>query len=123
MQAELEALAAALETPQRPVMALIGGAKVSTKLDLLGFMIAKVDILVDRRGDGEHASLRRGPAIGRSLCEHDMADTRARQILAAAQQRTAAWCCPIDAVVARGPRTRASLTRTVADRLGPARSR
>jgi len=54
MQAELEALTAALEHPKKPVMAIVGGAKISTKLDVLNNLTAKVDMLCDRRRHGQH---------------------------------------------------------------------
>ena len=81
MEAELAALTAALESPARPVLALVGGAKVSTKLDLLRFVIGKVDCPGDRRGDGQHLLFAEGTEVGRSLCERDMADN-ARRLLA-----------------------------------------
>src|SRR5882724_4180720 len=78
MEAELSALTAALETPVRPVMALVGGAKVSTKLDLLRFIIGKVDLLVIGGAMANTLLFADGTEVGRSLCERDMADT-ARQ--------------------------------------------
>jgi phosphoglycerate kinase len=99
MQAELTALTAALETPRRPVLALIGGAKVSTKLDLLRFLIGKVDILVVAGAMANTFLFAEGREIGRSLCERDMAD-RARQILALAHQRKRRVVLPEDVVIA-----------------------
>ena len=86
MEAELEALTAALETPKRPVLALIGGAKVSTKLDLLRFLIGKVDMLAIGGAMANTLLLAEGKEVGRSLCERDMTET-ARQILALARER------------------------------------
>jgi len=99
MQAELTALTAALEKPTPPVLALIGGAKVSTKLDVLRFLIAKVDILVVAGAMANTFLFAEGREIGRSMCERDMADS-ARQILALARQRNCRVILPEDAVVA-----------------------
>ncbi len=99
MQAELTALTAALEKPTPPVLALIGGAKVSTKLDVLRFLIAKVDILVVTGAMANTFLFADGREIGRSVCERDMADS-ARQILALARQRNRRVILPEDAVVA-----------------------
>jgi phosphoglycerate kinase len=100
MQAELEALASALETPERPVAALVGGAKVSTKLDLLGFIIGKVDILIIGGAMANTLLFAQGRPVGRSLCERDMADT-ARQLMARAETAKCRLVLPSDAVVAR----------------------
>jgi phosphoglycerate kinase len=99
MQAELEALAKALESPQRPVAALVGGAKVSTKLELLGHLLSKVDVLVIGGGMANTFLAAKGVAVGRSLCERDMADT-ARRIMADAETAKKRIMLPIDAVVA-----------------------
>jgi phosphoglycerate kinase len=99
MQAELTALTAALEKPRRPVLALIGGAKVSSKLDLLRFLIGKVDILVVAGAMANTFLFADGREIGRSLCERDMADS-ALDILVLARQRNCRVVLPQDAVVA-----------------------
>jgi phosphoglycerate kinase len=99
MQAELEALAAALETPQHPVAALIGGAKVSTKLDLLTFIIPKVDALVIGGAMANTLLAAEGIAIGKSLAERDMAET-ARRVLDQAKTAGCTLLLPVDAVVA-----------------------
>ncbi len=99
MQAELEALAKALESPQRPVAALVGGAKVSTKLELLGNLLGKVDVLVIGGGMANTFLYAKGIAIGRSLCEREMAET-ARRIMADAESAKKRIVLPIDAVVA-----------------------
>ena len=99
MEAELDALSAALEHPARPVMALVGGAKVSTKLDLLRFVIGKVDILAIGGAMANTLLYAQGVAVGRSLCERDMADS-ARQILALAADRGCRVILPADAVAA-----------------------
>ena len=94
MQAELEALTAALEHPKKPVMAIVGGAKISTKLDVLNNLTAKVDLLVIGGGMANTFLNAQGIAVGKSLCERDLADT-AREILAHASARSAApFSCP-----------------------------
>ncbi|HXO90695.1 MAG TPA: phosphoglycerate kinase [Stellaceae bacterium] len=98
MEAELGALTAALETPARPVMALVGGAKVSTKLDLLRFIISKVDMLAIGGAMANTLLFAGGTEVGRSLCERDMADN-ARSLLALARERSCRVILPEDAVV------------------------
>jgi len=100
MQAELEALEAALGQPQRPVVAVVGGAKVSTKLALLGNLVEKVDHLVIGGGMANTFLAAQGLGVGTSLCEHDMAET-ARQIMAKAQAMGCEILLPTDVVVAR----------------------
>jgi phosphoglycerate kinase len=99
MEAELGALAAALDTPARPVLALVGGAKVSTKLDLLRFIIGKVDFLAIGGAMANTLLFAEGTEVGRSLCERDMADN-ARRLLALARERNCRVILPEDAVVA-----------------------
>ncbi len=99
MQAELDALSAALDQPKRPVAAIVGGSKVSTKLDLLGHLLARVDILVIGGGMANTFLHAKGIGIGRSLCEANMAET-ARRILADAQSGGKQIVLPVDAVVA-----------------------
>lgn len=98
MQAELEALEKALGAPQKPVIAIIGGAKVSTKLELLEHLIAKVDALVIGGGMANTFLFALGNEVGKSLCERDMADT-ARRIMSKADERNCAILLPIDAIV------------------------
>ena len=100
MQAELEALAKALEKPERPVAAIVGGAKVSTKLELLGNLIAKVDMLIIGGGMANTFLAAQGKKVGMSLAEHDLADT-ARDILAKAKAGTCEIVLPVDAVAAK----------------------
>jgi len=100
MQAELEALGAALETPQRPVAALVGGAKVSTKLDLLNHLVRKVDVLVIGGAMANTLLFARGIEVGKSLSEREMAET-ARGVLAKASEAGCEVLLPADAVVAR----------------------
>ncbi|MDX1576065.1 MAG: phosphoglycerate kinase, partial [Kiloniellales bacterium] len=99
MQDELEHLALALEAPARPVMAIVGGAKISTKLDLLGNLIRKVDVLVVGGGMANTFLNALGVSVGASLCESDMAAT-AREIVAAAKDAGCDIVLPSDAVVA-----------------------
>ena len=100
MQAELEALSAALETPRRPLAALVGGAKVSTKLDVLAHLAGKVDVLIIGGAMANTFLNARGGGVGKSLCEHEMAD-QARAIMAAAGEAGCEIVLPEDAVVAR----------------------
>ena len=72
MQAELEALNEALDAPEHPVAALVGGAKVSTKLDLLQNLLARVDVLIIGGAMANTLLLAQGVAVGKSLAEHDM---------------------------------------------------
>ena len=99
MEVELGALAAALETPARPVLALVGGAKVSTKLDLLRFIIGKVDFLAIGGAMANTLLSAEGTEVGRSLCERDMADN-ARRLLDLARERNCRVILPEDAIVA-----------------------
>ncbi|WP_238365239.1 phosphoglycerate kinase [Mesobacterium pallidum] len=100
MEAELKALEAALGDPVRPVVAVVGGAKVSTKLDLLGNLVAKVDHLVIGGGMANTFLYAQGTPVGKSLCETDLADT-AREILQKAQAAGCEIVLPSDVVVAR----------------------
>ena len=99
MQAELEALGKALDQPVRPVVAIVGGSKISTKLDLLGNLLGKVDTLVIGGGMANTFLFAQGVAIGASLCEKDMADT-AREIMAKAKASGKKILLPEDAIVA-----------------------
>ncbi len=100
MEAELNALETALGTPKRPVAAIVGGAKVSTKIDLLENLVARVDILVIGGGMANTFLAARGVDVGRSLCEHDLADT-VRRILDKAASAGCEIVLPEDAVIAR----------------------
>jgi phosphoglycerate kinase len=99
MQAELEALSKALEKPKRPVIAVVGGAKVSTKIDLLENLVDKVEALVIGGGMANTFLAARGMPIGRSLAERDLADT-ANRIMTKAAGTGCAIILPVDAVVA-----------------------
>ncbi|KQV31547.1 phosphoglycerate kinase [Rhizobium sp. Root1203] len=100
MQAELEALEKGLGNPTRPVVAIVGGAKVSTKIDLLMNLVKKVDALVIGGGMANTFLAARGTNVGKSLCEHDLADT-ARQIMIEAATAGCAIVLPEDGVIAR----------------------
>jgi phosphoglycerate kinase len=99
MQAELEALEKALDNPARPLAAIVGGAKVSTKLELLGNLVGKVDMLAIGGGMANTFLVAQGLGIGRSLAERDMAD-KANEILMTARERGCRIVLPTDAVVA-----------------------
>jgi phosphoglycerate kinase len=99
MQAELDALGRALEHPKRPLAAIVGGSKISSKLDLLGNLLARVDVLVIGGGMANTFLFAEGAGIGRSLCERDMAET-ARRIAAQAKAAGKRIVLPVDAVVA-----------------------
>ncbi len=111
MQAELEALEMALGNPSRPVVAIVGGAKVSTKLDLLGNLSRKVDILVIGGAMANTFLAAQGKALGRSLQEAEMHDT-ARAILQDAKAANCEIVLPVDLVVA-GSLAPGVATRTV----------
>ncbi len=99
MQEELDALEAALEKPKRPVAAIVGGAKISSKLDLLGNLVTRADVLVIGGGMANTFLNALGQDVGRSLCEHDMA-AKAREIAEKAEAVGCRVVLPVDAVVA-----------------------
>ncbi|MCM2290900.1 phosphoglycerate kinase [Allorhizobium sp. BGMRC 0089] len=100
MQAELEALEKGLGNPARPVVAIVGGAKVSTKIDLLTNLVKKVDALVIGGGMANTFLAAQGIDVGKSLCEHDLAAT-AREIMIEAETAGCTIVLPEDGVVAR----------------------
>ena len=100
MQAELDALEKGLGDPERPVVAIVGGAKVSTKIDLLMNLVTKVDMLVIGGGMANTFLAARGTDVGKSLCEHDLAQT-AKTIMTEAAGTGCVIVLPSDAVVAR----------------------
>jgi phosphoglycerate kinase len=118
MQAELDALTKALEHPERPVAAIVGGAKISTKLDLLGNLLAKVDVLVIGGAMANTFLLAKGKPVGKSLVEQDLLDT-AREILAKAESQSREIVLPVDVVVA--PKLEAGVPSKVVgiDQVGP----
>ena len=100
MEAELVALEKALGNPEHPVAAVVGGAKVSSKLDVLTHLVTKVDHLIIGGGMANTFLSARGVDVGKSLCEHDLADT-ARAILDAADAANCIVHLPYDVVVAK----------------------
>ena len=118
MQREIDHLVAALEAPERPVIALVGGAKVSTKIDLLQNLVKKVDILFVGGGMANTLLHAQGVNVGASLCEADLTDT-ARAIFAAAEEAGCKLMLPSDVVVARefrpNPETRLVAVSDVSD--------
>jgi phosphoglycerate kinase len=118
MEAELKALDAALGAPQRPVMAIVGGAKVSTKLDLLGNLVSKVQVLVIGGGMANTFLAARGVKVGKSLCEHDLVGT-AREIEAKAREAGCEILLPTDGLLSKefkaNPPHRAASVNDVAD--------
>jgi phosphoglycerate kinase len=100
LEAELAALTAALEKPERPLAAIVGGAKVSTKLDLLGNLLARVDTLIIGGGMANTFLAAQGRPVGKSLCEHDLKQT-ALDILHQAKVENREIVLPVDVVVAK----------------------
>jgi phosphoglycerate kinase len=111
MEAELAALEKALGNPEHPVAAVVGGAKVSTKLDVLRHLVTKVDHLIIGGGMANTFLAARGVNVGKSLCEHDLTGT-AEQILEAAERANCTVHLPYDVVVATEFRANPA-TRTV----------
>ncbi|TMJ19297.1 MAG: phosphoglycerate kinase [Alphaproteobacteria bacterium] len=99
MEKELKALEKALGNPERPVAAVVGGAKVSTKLDVLRHLVARVDHLIIGGGMANTFLAARGVAVGKSLCEHDLTGT-AEEIFEAAERASCTVHLPYDVVVA-----------------------
>lgn len=114
MQAELSALEAALGNPTRPVVAVVGGVKVSTKLDLLWNLVEKVDHLIIGGGMANTFLAAQRIDVGKSLAEHDMTET-ARDIMAKAETRGCAILLPTDVVVARDLKAGADNETVAAD--------
>ena len=116
MQAELEALEKGLGNPVKPVIAIVGGAKVSTKIDLLMNLVKKVDALVIGGGMANTFLAARGTNVGKSLCEHDLAGT-AKQIMIEAATVGCAIILPSDGVVAREFKAGAASETVAIDRV------
>jgi phosphoglycerate kinase len=100
MEAELTHLYKALDRPERPLMAVVGGAKISTKIALLGNLVKRVDVLVIGGAMANTFLAAQGCEVGKSLCERDQLET-AREILHTAMARGAAIVLPVDVVVAK----------------------
>jgi phosphoglycerate kinase len=118
MQDELAALTKVLETPTRPLAAIVGGAKVSTKLDLLGNLLSKVDVLVIGGGMANTFLAALGHAVGKSLCEHDLLPT-AREIMDKAKAEGHELVLPVDVVVAKNFEANAPSRVTIVERVAP----
>lgn len=116
MEAELDALSKALESPQRPVVALVGGAKISTKLDLLGNLVRKIDVLVLGGGMANTFMFAQGRNVGKSLCEKEMAET-ARQIMDTARKNDCRIVLPLDGVTAKEFRAHPPVETKPADKI------
>jgi phosphoglycerate kinase len=100
MEAELKALDKALEKPKRPLVAVVGGAKVSTKLELLGNLTGIADTVVIGGGMANTFLAALGHKVGKSLCEHDLLAT-AKDVIAGARAKDCTLMLPVDAVVAK----------------------
>jgi phosphoglycerate kinase len=117
LMAELDALAKALHAPRRPLLAIVAGSKVSTKLELLGNLVGKVDQLIVGGGIANTFIAAQGLPVGKSLCEHELIGT-AKQIMADASARGAQIPLPLDVVVADRFAADASARRIAADAVG-----
>ncbi|MBC6980279.1 phosphoglycerate kinase [Caulobacter sp. 17J80-11] len=117
MRRELDALNAALGQPQRPVLGIVGGSKVSTKLDLLKNLVGKLDRLAIGGGMANTFLFAQGHDVGGSLCEKDLADT-AREIMAEASKAGCELLLPVDVVVAVEVKPGAAATVRALDGIG-----
>ena len=118
MQAELDALARALDAPRRPLAAVVGGAKISTKLDLLENLLSKVDTLVIGGAMANTFLAALGHPVGKSLCEHDLLAT-AREIAAKAKAEKRELVLPVDVVTAHELRANAPSHMRELDSVAP----
>ncbi|QPH53786.1 phosphoglycerate kinase [Pontivivens ytuae] len=118
MEEELRALEGVLADPPRPVVAVVGGAKVSTKLDLLGNLIGRMDHIVIGGGMANTFLAAQGIDVGKSLCEHEMTGT-AKEIMAKAEGSGCTLHLPTDVVVAREFKAGAASETVAADACPP----
>jgi phosphoglycerate kinase len=118
MKAELNALQRAFEMPEHPVAAIVGGAKISTKLDLLGHLLSKVEVLIIGGGMANTFLAAQGKPIGKSLCENDLIPN-ARDILAKAKSLGREIVLPVDAVVAQKFAEHVPTRVASVDQIGP----
>ncbi len=118
MQTELEALAHALEAPRRPLAAIVGGAKISTKLDLLQNLLSKVDTLVIGGAMANTFLAAVGHPVGKSLCEHDLLAT-ARKIVETGKVERREIVLPVDVVTAHELAANAPSQMRALDNVGP----
>jgi phosphoglycerate kinase len=119
MKAEIDALARAFEHPQHPVAAIVGGAKISTKLDLLGHLLLKVETLIIGGGMANTFLAALGKPVGTSLCENDLIGN-ARDIFAKAKALKRDIVLPVDVVVAQQFAAHARSRVVAVDEVGPA---
>jgi len=119
MKEELDALAKAFETPEHPVAAIVGGAKISTKLELLGHLLGKVEALIIGGGMANTFLAAQGKPIGKSLTENDLIP-QARDILAKAAALNREIVLPVDAVVAEKLAAHVPTRVVGVDEVGPA---
>jgi len=119
MKAELDAIEKAFETPEHPVTAIVGGAKISTKLDLLGHLLAKVETLIIGGAMANTFLLAQGKTVGKSLCERDLVQT-ARDIMAKSKSLHRTIVLPVDAVVAQKLADHVPSRVVAVDDVGPA---
>ena len=117
MQAELEHLSKALASPERPLLAVVGGAKVSSKLDLLQNLVAKVDTLVIGGAMANTFLAAQGLPVGKSLHEPDLLDT-ARKVMDAAKASGVTILLPVDVVVAKEFKAGAASRTVPVDQIG-----
>jgi phosphoglycerate kinase len=118
MKAELDALEKAFETPEHPVAAIVGGAKISTKLDLLGHLLLKVEMLIIGGGMANTFLAAQGNAVGKSLCENNLIQN-ARDILAKAKSLHREIVLPVDVVVAQKLAAHVPSRVVPVDQVGP----
>jgi len=118
MKAEIDALQRAFEMPEHPVAAIVGGAKISTKLDLLGHLLSKVEVLIIGGGMANTFLAAQGKPIGKSLCENDLIPN-ARDILAKAKSLGREIVLPVDAVVAQKFAEHVPTRVASVDQIGP----
>ncbi len=118
MERELNYLSAALSNPQRPLICVVGGAKVSTKIDLLLNLVGKADVLIVGGGMANTFLFAKGFSVGKSICEPDLADT-ARAIMAKAADRDCEIVLPTDVVVAKEFKAGAAHEVRAADKVDP----
>ena len=118
MEKELNYLAAALSNPKRPLVCVVGGAKVSTKIELLMNLVSKADALIVGGGMANTFLFARGMSVGKSLCEPDLAD-KAREIMTQAADRDCEILLPVDVVVAREFKEGAAHEVRAADKVDP----
>src|SRR5674476_948977 len=119
LQAELEAFEKVLDKPAHPLTAIVGGAKISTKLDLLGHLLEKVDVLIIGGAMANTFLMAQGKQVGRSLVERDLLDT-AQKIMDEAKAKKRKIVLPVDAVVAEKFEANAPSRVVDVDHIGPA---